>query len=403
VLKQQKVKQQKDRQKKARQKKPSSEDNFWMKGWYQNHWWTRLLLPVSWLFRGVASVRRRLHLSGQQTQTQRHPQTHKQTPSASRPRVPIMVIGNITLGGTGKTPLLIALVKKLQAAGWQPGVVSRGYGGHAKSYPLQVSAQTSPQEAGDEPVLIARETGCPVMVAPNRLDATQALLAQTSCNVVLSDDGLQHYKLPRDLEIVVIDGSRGLGNGLCLPAGPLREPPSRLNLVDWLIINGGELDKPLGSSTAGFLAPGFSASSFSKPVLIMSLKPISLHQLGSNKTLAVDHFPQGSQVHAVAGIGNPERFFQTLHQGLGLNVIKHSFADHHYFSESDLDFSDNLPVIMTAKDAVKCQALLQLRSLLPGSSQDNLWYLAVSAELPDEFYRDVFDRLGKCRDMLLQE
>ncbi len=337
----------------------------WLAGVYQGRWWTWLLLPAAWLFRALTTLRRYYLLRRR---------------SEPRPRVPIVVVGNITLGGTGKTPLLIALTQKLKSEGWRPGIISRGYGGRASNYPLQVTATSDSNEAGDEPVLIAMETGCPVVVGPDRLAAAQFLLAQTDCDVILSDDGLQHYRLPRDLEIVVIDAARGLGNGQCVPAGPLREPPSRLKAVQWVVVNG----------QAESVLPAEVAALASEQVVSMVLQPHGWQQVSATgqagSPISTHSLPQmppmGGEVHAVAGIGNPQRFFQTLTQ-LGLRVKAHSFSDHFPYTEQDLDFGDDLPVVMTAKDAVKCR-----RFARPG-----WWYLSVTAQLADGFYGDLITRL----------
>ncbi|MDX2349092.1 MAG: tetraacyldisaccharide 4'-kinase, partial [Porticoccus sp.] len=188
--------------------------------WYRHNSWALLFLPFSWLFRGVAATRRYYH--------------QKVAPSPSL-NVPVIVVGNITVGGTGKTPLLLALVAHFKQQGYRPGVISRGYGGNASEYPLRVTTESAAAEVGDEPLLLA--SACPVVVDPDRYRAAQFLLEQTDCDLILSDDGLQHYRLPRDIEIVVVDGGRGFGNGHCLPAGPLREPVSRLTQADFVLIN----------------------------------------------------------------------------------------------------------------------------------------------------------------------
>ena len=309
------------------------------KSWYSQGGWTRLLLPLSWLF---ALLSRRRRLKYQQT-------------SRWQPDVPVVVVGNITVGGTGKTPVVASLVKELQSRGYRPGIASRGFGASGASYPFLVDMGTDPGIAGDEPVMLAQQLKVPVMVDPDRVSAARALIERCQCDLVITDDGLQHYNLQRHVEILVIDGSRLLGNGLCLPAGPLREPPGRLDTVDLILVNG----TPEGDLPAHFdcfyLDPGH-------------LAPLSG---------AADAPPGHGKVHAVAGIGNPERFFQTL-ESLGFEVIAHPFPDHHDFVPDDLVFQDDLPVVMTAKDAVKCR-----RFARPG-----LWYLPVQAHIPEAVMKE---------------
>lgn len=264
---------------------------------------------------------------------------------------PVIVVGNITVGGTGKTPLTIWLVGFLREQGYHPGIVTRGYRGLSKTWPVEVTASTSPAVAGDEAVLLARRAACPVMAGPDRAESARRLIEQ-GCDVVVSDDGLQHYRLQRNIEIAVIDGMRRLGNGLCLPAGPLREPAARLRSVDLAIVNGSARTNEIGMDLGGETFYSLSAPE----------RKISLNDL------------RKGPVHAVAGIGNPERFFASL-RNLGLEAIPHSFPDHHAFRESDLGFNDDFPVILTEKDAVKCE----------GFAKPNHWVVAVSAEPAPEF------------------
>ena len=242
--------------------------------------------------------------------------------------VPVMVVGNIVIGGTGKTPLVIWLAREMARRGWTPGIVSRGYG-RASETAEAVSPDGDPERFGDEPLLLAAKSGCPVWVGRDRARAARALLAANpQCDVIILDDGLQHYRLARDFEIAVQD-ERGHGNGLMLPAGPLREPASRR--VDALVING-------GTGEGGAFA--------------MRLVPSTIHSLDGSRSDAPQAF-SGRRVHAVAGIGNPDRFFATL-AALGMNVVPHPFPDHHRFCAEDLAFGDGDPVLMTEKDAVKC-------------------------------------------------
>lgn len=302
-------------------------------------WWlrpslpSRLLAPAAGLFAGLAAVRRRAY-------ARRWLRVH-------RLPVPVVVVGNVFVGGTGKTPLVVQLAEQLRARGWRPGIVTRGYGGGARTWPLAVAPDSTAAEAGDEAVLLARRSGCPVYAGPDRVAAARALLAQTDCDVLVLDDGLQYYRLARDAEIVVIDGARGMGNGRCLPAGPLREPVSRLGEADLVLTNG-----PRARGTPGFDLQGET---------LMAVSGLAQQPLAA---LA------GCRVHAVAGIGHPERFFAQLERS-GLRVIRHPFPDHHAFRGPELRFDDALPIIMTEKDAVKC------REIAPSGS----WYLAVSAVL----------------------
>jgi tetraacyldisaccharide 4'-kinase len=316
-----------------------------VRAWYRGHPALLLLAPFSLLYAVVIFLRRLLYRSG--------------VFAAARADVPVIVIGNITVGGTGKTPLTLALIERLRAAGYRPGVVSRGYGGRAPHYPLRVEADSSSAEAGDEPVMLVRRSGVPLMVDPRRGRAAAELLARTDCDVVLCDDGLQHYALARDIEIAVVDAARGLGNGWLLPAGPLREPRARLQTVDFLVANGegGEWPQAFRMRLQSAAWRSCSTTDIAPPA-------------------------PGSRIHAVAGIGNPDRFFAQL-RAEGFSVIEHAFPDHHAYSTADLNFGDNLPLVMTEKDMVKC------RGIVP----DNAWYVPVDAELPEPFYEALLNRL----------
>jgi len=279
----------------------------------------------------------------------------------------IVVVGNLTVGGTGKTPLVIRLCRMLHEAGLRPGVISRGFGSRGPGVRL-VSPASDPALVGDEPLLIARQAGVPVIVAADRCAAASALLKR-GVGVVISDDGLQHYRLPRDIEICVIDGSRGLGNGRLLPAGPLREPVERLQRVDHIIVNGDV--NPLPETYE---------------VVHMALVGGLLHALDGGQNWRLSEFA-GCRVNAVAGIGNPRRFFDLLRHAR-IKVIEHAFPDHHDYRHSDFDdMSPDLPILMTEKDAVKCRKLA-----LP-----NAWYLSIEAVLPGDWeealVRQVLERL----------
>ena len=311
------------------------------RGWYQGAWWTRLLAPVAWLWRRVAKRRRDAVLTGRSTPW--------------RASVPVIVVGNITVGGTGKTPLVIWLVRWLRQRGLRPGVVSRGHGGKGNRRPLAVPSQgADPARCGDEPVLIAARAECPVVVCRNRVKAVQALLGSGAVDVVVADDGLQHYALARDVEIAVVDGHRGLGNGRMLPAGPLREPAERLEQVDWVVSN----ERPCGSVPEASL---------------MRMRPVAFVNLGTGESLPPSDFAvRHERVHAVAGIGNPERFAHLLEE-LGLRAELHAFADHHRFSGAEVATEDGDPVVCTDKDAVKLKRLA-----LP---LGHCWRLQVAADI----------------------
>lgn len=292
----------------------------------------------------VVALRRTLYLCGV-LRTERLP-------------APVVVVGNITVGGTGKTPLVIALVDALRARGRKPGVVSRGYGG-ALGHPRLLDGASTAADCGDEPLLIHRMTHAPVAVGRDRVAAARLLLAQ-GCDVVIADDGLQHYALARDIEICVLDGARRFGNGRLLPAGPLREPVSRLSSVAFRVCNGGAQPGEVQMSLHG---------------------EVALPVAGGGSTIPLAQFA-GQRVHAVAGIGNPARFF-TMLRDAGLVVDEHPFADHYAFAATDLDFGDGAPVFMTQKDAVKCEAF----------ASANFWQVPVRAELPEAFHDALAARL----------
>jgi tetraacyldisaccharide 4'-kinase len=313
--------------------------------WYSNNLVALVLLLLSWLFCGVVALRRYAYRKGL-------------LPSY-RLRVPVIVVGNITVGGSGKTPLVLWLVEFLREAGYRPGIVSRGYGGNSNSAPRAVNAGSDPMEVGDEAVLLARRCACPIRVAPDRVAAARDLPVE--CDVIISDDGLQHYRLRRDIEIAVVDAERGFGNGHCLPAGPLREPLRRLQEVD-LIVNNGKRDG------AGYT---------------MLLQELALHNLHNESLTSYATDFHGQKVHAVAGIGHPARFFAHLRR-LGLDVIEHGFPDHHAFTAGEIEFGDGAPVIMTEKDAVKCRRF----------AKPHHWYMPVQAELDIAFGKQLLALLN---------
>lgn len=309
-----------------------------------------LLLPLSWLFAPVVAIRRALYRVG--------------VLRVARVPVAVVVVGNITAGGTGKTPLALALAEALAVRGLHPGVVSRGYGGrHAAQGdpPIVVTREDDPIDVGDEPLLFAAR-GFPVAIGRARAGAAQVLLgAHPEVNVLIADDGLQHYRLARDVEIALIDGARGFGNGRMIPAGPLREPVARLADVAAIVVT----ESPEG---AAVVPSGLPAD---VPVFVQRLVPdTSLYRVADPGSIRPIAEFAGEQVHAIAGIGHPERFFTTLER-LGLVVTRLPFPDHHSFVPSDLALPGAKTIVMTAKDAVKCRAFADTRC----------WYLPVSAEI----------------------
>ncbi|MFK5914580.1 MAG: tetraacyldisaccharide 4'-kinase [Woeseiaceae bacterium] len=318
------------------------------KSWYNKSGLTLILLPISWLYCILVQIRRifyRLHV---------FKTTHLD--------VPVIIVGNITIGGTGKTPLVIELANFLKKHGYRPGIISRGYGGKAKTWPQQVRMDGDPSMVGDEAILIARRTQCPMAVGPNRVASAQALLKFHDCNVILSDDGMQHYALGRDIEIAVIDGVRRYGNEHCLPAGPLREPISRIDQVNFKVTN-------------GRAAPDEFAMSYEAQKLCRADDP--------DVTLNIDSL-KNQTVHAIAGIGNPQRFFDNLKAG-GLDIIEHAFPDHYPFKKSDLDFGEIQPIVITEKDAVKCQRFYL----------HNVWYQPIKAVLDNQFTEQLLVMLER--------
>lgn len=282
--------------------------------------------------------------------------------------VPVLVVGGIVAGGSGKTPLVLAVVERLLAAGWTPGVATRGYGREQAKVPRWVEADTDPVLSGDEPLLIARRSGVRVRADADRVAAARALV-EAGCDVVVCDDGLQHYRLGRDIEIEVIDGRRRYGNARLLPAGPLREAPARAERCDFRVLNLG-----IDDGQAGF------------GEWPMQLQPHGVRPLAGGRPLPLSAFA-GHRVHAVAGIGDPERFFSML-RGLGIGVVPHGFPDHHAYRREDFRFGNDLPVLMTEKDAVKCA----------GFDDPRLHVVPIQARLPEAFWVALLDRLGHARE-----
>jgi tetraacyldisaccharide 4'-kinase len=319
--------------------------------WYGDSSLALLLQPFAYLYGAIVALRVRAYRSGL-LRRERIPQ-------------PVIVVGNLTVGGTGKTPMVCWLVKKLSAEGYRPGIVSRGYGARTGREPLMVTAQTSVSAAGDEAFMMAARTGVPVCIGAERGAAARRLLAETDVNVVISDDGLQHYGLARDLEIVVIDGQRGLGNQRLLPAGPLREPVSRLKGADFKLINGGD-DSIYGDEAMGFR---------------FTLQPGNAIRLDASVRRDLEDF-RNTRVWSVAGIGNPQRFSGML-EAHGLDPVIVDVPDHGVVSLQELREKEAMPILMTEKDAVK----------YPGTSVDDTWYVPVDVQMPAELEASILMRI----------
>lgn len=326
------------------------------KDWYTAHktWRAMILTPLSWLFSYIVKKRR-----------------VKLQKNAYHSKLSLIVVGNIAVGGTGKTPVVQAICQYLKAQGYHPAIITRGYGGKARHYPFMIDQTTPASICGDEPFMLHQLLqDIPIVISPKRVEAIQYIEEKLkTVDIIISDDGLQHYAMRRDIEIAVIDGQRQFGNALCLPAGPLREPITRLKEVDMMIINGGSRVKVCNDAQYD-----------------MQLLPQNLVSLTTGEQFAFDQFINimGSQCYAVAGIGNPERFFNTL-KSLGFIVEEYPFKDHHSFILDDFkSMDDEKPVIMTCKDAVKCQ----------GFAKDNWYYLAISPQIEKEFFEILDGKLS---------
>ncbi|MDX1914683.1 MAG: tetraacyldisaccharide 4'-kinase [Methylophilus sp.] len=316
-----------------------------MQNWFLKQWQTFglaqiVLLPLSWLFGALSAFRRWLYAT-------------KLLVSYQLP-VPVIIVGNISVGGTGKTPLVIYLADQLKKMGYTPGIISRGYGGTQSG---EVTLESNPLDFGDEPVLIAKRTGFPVWVNVNRVEAGQALLKQyPQCNVIISDDGLQHYRLKRDIELIVVNSKHSLGNQHLLPSGPLREKVSRFSTVDAIVDTGRvglktKIQQPL------------------PPIFSMQLHMLGIFSLDEQSKMSLEML-KSQRVVAIAGIGHPERFFNFV-KGLGLQCEYRAFKDHHVFTQQDFADMQDKTILMTEKDAVKCKQL----------ALNNAWYMPVSAML----------------------
>jgi tetraacyldisaccharide 4'-kinase len=311
------------------------------------------LAPLSFLYGSVMAFRSLLYRMGLRHRV--------------RVKAPVIVVGNLTVGGTGKTPLVAWLSTHLSAVGMRVAIVSRGYGGKARGV-TRVTVHSRPSEVGDEPLLLARRAQATVFVGRDRVAAAKVAV-EDGADVVICDDGLQHLALMRDCEIVVIDGQRGFGNGCLLPRGPLRESTRRLRRVNAVVVNG-------AITAPGFTLPGF----LTRTHFAMSMRPGDARPVSGGGSLRSLTSFRGTGVHAVAAIGNPRRFFDML-RNAGLTLYEHPMPDHHAFKAGDLNFGDNLPVIMTEKDAVKCVAF----------ADERCWYVPVTAEFPENEARELTD------------
>ena len=315
--------------------------------WQSKQGPAKFLRPLSWLYCFIVISRRFAYLL--------------KIKKTERIEAPVIIVGNLTVGGTGKTPLVTWLTNYLKDQGYKPGIISRGYGGKARHWPQQVRPDGDPVAVGDEAILISKRTACPMAVGPERLISGQELLHyHPGCNVIISDDGLQHYALHRDIEVAVIDGKLRFGNEYCLPAGSLREPLKRLKKVDFIVTN--------GQAGEGEFAMRYNLSQ-------------ACNIIEPRDILPLEKFI-GQPVHAIAGIGNPERFFTQLTE-MGLDVIGHPFPDHYFYQETDLDFGDDKPVLMTEKDAVKCKRI----------GKPNYWYVPITVEVQETFGKAILDKL----------
>ncbi len=364
--------------------------SFFLDLWYGKRWWVRiiswLLLPLSWLYQLLAYANQRWQ--------------KKQSTCIA---VPVVVVGNISVGGTGKTPIIIALANALTAKHIQVGIISRGYGSNAPHYPYFVTADDQAAQCGDEPLLIAKATQCPVMIGQNRVAAAQQLLVNhPEVQLILSDDGLQHHRLQRNVEIVVVDSERGLGNHFCLPAGPLREPAKRLSTVDWNLLNTPATNELKQEHVQNQEQPQEKVEIDRRLPIKVSLQPQAWRHIASQKIHSLAPYPwlegkvnsteansagdNTKVLHAVAGIGHPQRFFNTLTQ-LGIDnsqSSQHSFDDHHQFTAQDFSAWTNDTVLMTEKDGVKCQVLMN-EAAMP----KDCWALIVDIDLPDALVEHV--------------
>ena len=313
--------------------------------WYKKSLWLYLLLPFSLVFSYLTNRRRRKFVKSKKL--------------SYKSEIPLIVVGNLTIGGTGKTPLVAYIASELVKKGYKPGLVSRGYGGKFRET-LHVTNDTPVKQTGDEAQILSK-LNLPFYIDKNRVRAIKTLEENHDCDVIISDDGLQHYNMNRDIEIVVIDGKRRFGNNLTFPAGPLRESKTRLSSVDFIVNNSGPTQEDEH---------------------LMNISPAKFVHLKSGKSYPIEKWPMHKQVHAVAGLGNPGRFFDLLAR-LGFEIIRHPFPDHHNFDESNIFYLDHLPIIMTEKDASKCRSF----------DNNKIWYLTIEADVSDKFIEELDNKL----------
>ena len=332
--------------------------------WYEEPPGISVLQPLSWLYGAAVSARRAAYKRG-----------WLRAHAVGRP---VIVVGNLTVGGTGKTPLTIWLANHLRQRGVDVGLVSRGYGREQDGL-RAVTSDSAWQEVGDEPLILHTRTGCKTLVASDRVAAARALV-ERGARVILADDGLQHLRMKRDCEIVVVDGARGLGNGRVLPSGPLRESGSRARAADALVVNGG-----VGGELLRGVPPELAAAALRMRLVAAEARRVA----GPGQPQPLEAF-RGRPLHAVAGIGNPQRFFADL-RSRGLEVIEHPFPDHHALSAADLDFGDGLAVLMTEKDAVKCREVAGPR----------LWYVPVEAAFSEADSRRLLEIVTRAIDSFI--
>ena len=323
-----------------------AQQGYLIDAWYNKSFWLYILAPLTFLFSSLVKARRNSYIN--------NPKKVWHSPK------PIIVVGNISMGGTGKTPLVKFIASELAKRGFKPGLVSRGYGGKY-SGTLEVTSETTYKQTGDEAQILAK-LNIPFFIDKNRSRAARKLQEKHDVDVVISDDGLQHYAMGRDIEIAVIDGARRLGNGLAFPAGPLREPKSRLSEVDFIVNNGGPTE---GDE------------------ILMTLSPAKFIHLNSGKEYSVDKWPMHNQVHAIAGVGNPNRFFDLLLR-LGFEFDKNPFPDHHKYNKRDLYYLDHLPILMTEKDAAKCKHF----------KNSKIWYLSIESKIESQFIDKLEEKLN---------
>ena len=323
-----------------------TQQGYLIDAWYSKSFWLYILAPFTFLFSALVKARRNSFI--------KNPKKVWISPK------PLIVVGNISMGGTGKTPLVKFIASELSKRGFKPGLVSRGYGGKF-SGTLEVTPKTTYKETGDEAQILAK-LNIPFFIDRNRSRAARKLQEKYDVDVIISDDGLQHYAMGRDIEIAVIDGARRLGNGLAFPAGPLREPKSRLSEVDFIINNGGPTEEN---------------------EILMTLSPAKFIHLNSGKEYSIDKWPMHNQVHAIAGVGNPNRFFDLLLR-LGFEFDKNPFPDHHKYHKKDLYYLDHLPILMTEKDAAKCKHF----------KNSKIWYLSIESEIESQFIDRLEEKLN---------